>query len=373
MQQHFTRRRSNNNSFHHFHTVKAFGSIIETFRSGTKQNIMKIRKQGRLKIFTWHVHGSYLYYLSQGNYDIYIPVRGERDEGYYGRGETFPFGENVHEIPAGAVRYEAFDLILFQSAKNYLEDQFSILSPEQRMLPCIYLEHNTPHLHATDTRHVVDDPHMLLVHVTNYNKLMWDNNRTPAIVIEHGVTDTGIPYQGDVKKGLVVINHLPQRNRCLGWDIFRDVQQQIPLDLTGMGNGEHGIGEILHPQLPAFRSRYRFLFHPVRHTSLALAVCEAMMQGVPVVGLATTELVTIIRNGYNGFIHTDINYLASKMQMLLDDGDLARRIGEAGRETARERFCIRRFTSEWEHLFRTVAVKGEAKLTQDYSTLTEHI
>ncbi|WP_235904258.1 hypothetical protein [Arcticibacter tournemirensis] len=43
----------------------------------------------RLKIITWHIHGSYLYYLSQGNYDLYIPVKDDRSEGYYGRGETF--------------------------------------------------------------------------------------------------------------------------------------------------------------------------------------------------------------------------------------------------------------------------------------------
>ncbi len=26
-----------------------------------------------LKVFTWHIHGSYLFYLSQGDYELYIP------------------------------------------------------------------------------------------------------------------------------------------------------------------------------------------------------------------------------------------------------------------------------------------------------------
>src|SRR5688500_12973858 len=101
--------------------------------------------QQRLKIFTWHIHGSYLYYLSQGNYDIYIPVTNGQREGYYGRGKTFPFGSNVHEISAASVKYHDFDIVLFQSSTNYLVDQFEILSEEQRKLPRIYLEHNTPH------------------------------------------------------------------------------------------------------------------------------------------------------------------------------------------------------------------------------------
>ncbi|MEJ7681997.1 MAG: hypothetical protein WKG06_29925 [Segetibacter sp.] len=63
-----------------------------------------------------------------------------------------------------------FDCILFQSKKNYLEDQYMILSEEQRALPKIYLEHDPPREVPTDTKHVVDDPEMLLVHVTHFNE-----------------------------------------------------------------------------------------------------------------------------------------------------------------------------------------------------------
>lgn len=329
---------------------------------------MEVRQHRRLKIFTWHVHGSYLFYLSQGGYDIYIPLNEDRSEGYYGRGKTFPFGNNVYEIPARAVKYHEFDTILFQSARNYMVDQYEILSPAQRELPRVYLEHNTPHESTVDTRHVVDDPDILLVHVTPYNKLMWDNNRTPTMVIEHGVTDHHVPYRGDLARGLVVINHLQQRGRTLGWDIYRTTSVLVPLDLAGMGNNEFGIGEVLHPQLPAFRSRYRFLFHPVRHTSLALAVCEAMMHGVPVVALATTELVTVIKDGYNGYIHTNLDYLRERMEDLLEDAALAKRIGEAGRATAKERFCIKRFTGEWEHLFHSLV-----QVKKEYSTLIDQV
>ncbi|QJB30074.1 glycosyltransferase family 4 protein [Chitinophaga oryzae] len=307
----------------------------------------------RHSIFTWHVHGSYLYYLSQGHYDIYIPVRDARDEGYYGRGHTFPFGDNVHEIPFGDVKHYHFDCILFQSAKNYLTDQYEVLSAEQRSLPKIYLEHNTPHTDTVNQQHVVDDLGVLLVHVTHYNKLMWNNNRTPVTVISHGVTDTVEPYCGDIPGGLVTINHLQQRGRTLGWDIYQQVSREVPLELAGMGNAE-GIGEILHPALPSVRSHYRFYFHPVRHTSLALAVCEAMMQGLPVVALATTELVTIIRDGVNGYIHTDVDYLIEKMQLLINDRDHALELGAAARQTALALFDIGRFTREWEAAFSRV-------------------
>lgn len=311
----------------------------------------------RLKIFTWHIHGSYLFYLSQGNFDIYIPVNGKKTEGYYGRGETFPFGANVHEVAAEAVRNMDFDCILFQTNANYLADQYEILSETQMALPRIYLEHDPPRAHPTDARHIMNDPNVLFVHVTHFNSLMWDNNNIPVKVIEHGVVMPETAYIGDIPRGLVVINNLPTRGRLLGLDIFQEVKKHIPIDLIGMGSAEIGLGEVLHPVLPEFISHYRFFFNPIRYTSLGLAVCEAMMSGMPVVGMATTELVTVIQNGKNGFIHTDPAYLVTKMQALLNDHQLAVRIGNEGRQTAISRFNIKRFTDDWQQVFQSAVHK----------------
>ncbi|HYK77326.1 MAG TPA: glycosyltransferase, partial [Daejeonella sp.] len=99
-------------------------------------------------------------------------------------------------------------------------------------------------------------------------------------------------------------------------------------------------------------------------TSLGLAVCEAMIMGMPVVGLATTELSSVINNGYSGFIHTDINYLVDKMSLLLEDAALASEIGSNGREIALKRFNIGRFTAEWEALFAEVTGKGASRKLQ---------
>jgi glycosyltransferase involved in cell wall biosynthesis len=308
----------------------------------------------KLKIFTWHIHGSYLYYLSQGNYEIYIPVTAERTEGYVGRGETFPFGNNVIEVPAALVKDLDFDVVLFQTNKNYEQDQFDILSEKQQQLPRIYLEHDPPRQHPTDTRHIINDPEVVVVHVTHFNKLMWDNGSAKSIVIDHGVIDPMIPYSGEIEKGIVVINNLPSRGRLLGLDIFNEVRKHIPLDLIGMGTGDLGLGEVLHPQLPEFISHYRFFFNPIRYTSLGLAVLEALIQAVPVVGLATTEMSTVIRNGENGILNTDIQELIAGMQRLLDDKNYAESLGRNGRATALKRFNIQRFINDWENVFDSV-------------------
>lgn len=313
----------------------------------------------KLNIFTWHIHGSYLYYLSQGNYIIYLPVRSHEEEGYIGRGTTFPFGDNVIEIPEEDVPRYNFDCILFQSQKNYKEDQYTTLSLKQRRETAkIYLEHDPPQQHPTDTIHIVDDQYITTVHVTHYNKLMWNNLTGNTVVIPHGVTATDVHYKGILNKGAVVINNLSKRGRRLGADIFLKMKEHIPLDLIGMDSEYYGgIGEVPLPELPEFLSCYRFLFNPIRYTSLGLSVCEAMMLGMPIVGLATTEMGTTIENNVSGFIDSNPDHLIEKMNLLLNNKDIAIRMGMNAKRKAEECFNIQRFTRDWERLFQQVAYK----------------
>jgi hypothetical protein len=302
-----------------------------------------------LTILTWHVHGSYLYYFSHVPHLVCLPVRPERPAGYGGALPGLPWPGNVREVPADQVRRLQIDCVLYQSQKNWEEDRYEILSPAQRRLPRIYLEHDPPRLSPTDTRHPVDDPDALLVHVTPFNALMWDSGRTPTRVIEHGaVLPAHVRYTGELARGIVVVNHLRERGRRLGADVFTRARERVPLDLVGMKSGElGGLGEIGHGALPAFVARYRFLFSPVRYTSLGLAVCEAMHAGVPVVGLATTEMATAIENGISGFVDTRLEILVARMRTLLADPALAARLGQGARRTARARFGIERFVRDW--------------------------
>jgi len=315
------------------------------------------KEMARLRIFTWHVHGSYLYNLTQMPHDFFVPVKPGRPQGYGGRCGTLPWPANLVETPADKVSDLEFDCILFQSRQNYLEDQYEILSPAQRRLPKVFLEHDPPRVHPTDTRHVVDDPEVLLVHVTPFNELMWDSRRTPTRVIDHGViAPTGVRYSGELERGLVVVNGLARRGRRCGADLFERARKEVPLDLVGMDSTNlGGLGEIRHEQLSAFAARYRFFFNPIRYTSMGLAVCEAMMLGMPVVGLATTEMAMAVENGVSGYVDTSLERLVGRMRHLLADPAEARRLGEGARRRALQRFHIDRFIGDWDETLRSVA------------------
>jgi glycosyltransferase involved in cell wall biosynthesis len=311
------------------------------------------RSDRRKKILTWHVHGNYLYYLTQAPHDFFLPVKPGKPEGYGGRAGSLPWGENVFEVSAEDVRKCEFDAILYQSHKNYLEDRLEILSPEQLKLPQVYLEHDPPREHPTDTRHPVDNPEMLLVHVTHFNRWMWDNNRTPVTVVEHGVlVPEGACYSGEKEAGIVVVNNLARRGRRTGADIFEYAHRQVPLDLVGMNSkAAGGLGEIPNPELIPFESHYRFFFNPIRYTSLGLAVCEAMMIGMPIIGLATTEMAAVIQNGVNGYADTNVDTLIQAMQNLLKDPAAAHKLSQGALEYARDHFGIERFARDWDRIF----------------------
>src|SRR6266566_1408694 len=327
----------------------------------------------RLKILIWHIHGSYLNTLARIDHDWYLPVKPGRPEGYGGRGPTFDLPDYMREVPAELVRDLKLDLIIYQTPKNYFEDQFEILSPEQRSLPKIYLEHNTPKplciSHkggidetwrnafqvpgAVDTRHPIDDPNVLLVHVTHYNRLMWDNGRTPTIVIEHSVAlEPSIRYSGHIERGITMINGMQKRPRIAGYDIFLQARHVVPLDAAGMETEAiGGLGDVPYRELHSRVAEYRFLFSPIRYTSLPLAVIEAMTIGMPVVALATTELPTVIENGVTGYVSCDIDRLIYAMRFLLANPQEARQLGARARAVACERFGLDRFIRDWNRAF----------------------
>lgn len=316
----------------------------------------------RMTVITWHIHGSYLNYLARCGHDLVVPVLDGRPTRFGGRPADAMWPQNVREVPAAELRQIDADAILYQHELNWIEDRVKWLSRAQLdNTPQAFLEHDPPRAHPTDTCHVVDDPEVPIVHVTHFNQLMWDCGRSPSLVIEHGVeVPEDAVWTGDLEAGIAVVNNIGTRGRRLGPDLLERMRKSVPIDLLGMGSeGVGGRGEIPHPQVPYEVARYRFFFNPIRYTSLGLAVCEALMVGCPVLGIATTEMPVAVVDGVSGFVHTDIDILAARARELLDDHELAQRLSEGARALAREHYGIERFARDW-NSFLTGLVQGTA-------------
>ncbi len=177
------------------------------------------------------------------------------------------------------------------------------------------------------------------------------------MVIEHSVAiDPSIRYSGHRESGITVVNGMQKRPRIAGYDVFLQARQAVPLDAAGMETEAFGgLGDVPYRDLHRLVADYRFLFSPIRYTSLPLAVIEAMTIGMPVVALETTELPTVISHGETGYISCNVDELIRCMRFLLSDREEACRLGRNAQVVARERFGLDRFIRDWNEAFALVA------------------
>jgi glycosyltransferase involved in cell wall biosynthesis len=88
---------------------------------------------------------------------------------------------------------------------------------------------------------------------------------------------------------------------------------------------------------------------------LGSGVLLAMSAGVPVVASRVGGLPEIIRDGENGMlVDNHPETIAAAIRRVLDDPDLARRIGSAGRQTVRDRFTVEHMVRRTMEVYRQV-------------------
>ena len=95
-------------------------------------------------------------------------------------------------------------------------------------------------------------------------------------------------------------------------------------------------------EVNAFQTTSDVIVQKSIREGFGLTVAEAMWKGTPVVGGDCGGIALQIRDGETGFLVSNPGDCAAKIVSLLEDHNLARRIGEAGRESVRHNFLIPR-------------------------------
>ncbi|GAA2508059.1 glycosyltransferase [Streptomyces thermolineatus] len=319
-----------------------------------------------MNILLWHVHGSWTTAFVQGPHRYLVPVTPDRGPDGLGRARTFTWPDSVHELTPEQLRGEPVDLVVLQRPHEAeLAERWLGGRRPGRDVPAVYLEHNAPDGDVPHTRHpCADRDDLLLVHVTHFNRLFWDNGGTRTAVVEHGIVDPGHRWTGRVERAAVVVNEPVRRGRTTGTDLLPALADAVPLDVFGMRTG--GLAE--HLGLPPERCRTqdlpqadlhdamaerRLYLHPVRWTSLGLSLLEAMHLGMPVVALATTEAVEAVPAGA-GVLSTRPEVLARAARTYLNEPQAAAEDGARARRAALERYGLKRFLKDWERLIEEV-------------------
>jgi hypothetical protein len=310
-----------------------------------------------MRVFLWHVHGSWTTAFVHGRHEYLIPVLPDRDPDGLGRAQTYTWPNRAVEVTPEEAAEAEVDVVILQRPQELerLAEKWLGGRRPGRDVPAIYVEHNAPQGRIAEMRHpAADRPDLMLVHVTHFNDLFWDAGSTPTRVVEHGVVDPGYRYTGELGRAAVVINEAKRRWRVTGTDLLPCLGAEVPLDLFGMKTEPLG-GEDL-PQAKVHRemARRRVYLHPIRWTSLGLSLIEAMQLGMPVVALATTEVPEAVPPGA-GVVSTNVDVLADALRRLVADPEEAREMGEAARRIALGRFGLGRFLEDWDRILTEVA------------------
>jgi len=318
-----------------------------------------------VRILIWHVHGSWTTGFVQGSHDYVVPVLPGRGPDGVGRAQSWEWPASVREVSPEDLRDQELDLVVLQRPHELdLVREWTGRVPG-RDLPAVYLEHNVPGGRVPFDRHpMADQDRIPVVHVTHFNALLWDNGAAPVVVIEHGVPDPGHRFTGELPRAAVVVNEPVRRGRAVGTDLVLRLARHQPMDVFGIDahllrkqagappdlKTVEGLDqERLHTEM----ARRRVYLHPNRWTSLGLSLIEAMMLGMPVVVVASTESAIAVPPG-TGCVSTRPEELASAMLELSQDLDLAKAVGEQGRAHALERFDLKRFLRDWDAVFADV-------------------
>jgi hypothetical protein len=226
----------------------------------------------------------------------------------------------------------------------------------------VFVEHNTPKGAVPESVHpLADQQGIPVVHVTHFNRLMWDTGSATTAVVEHGVPDPGPLYTGELAEQGVVINDPVRRGRVTGTDLLPHFVEAGPLSVFGMGGeelaGTLGLGprqlrwggDLPPGQLHTRLARCRLYLHPLRWTSLGLSLIEAMLMAMPVVVLDCTEAARAVPPEA-GAISTSIEELAATAKALMNDPGEAARRGKIAREAALQHHSLSRFLNDWDQL-----------------------
>ncbi len=315
-----------------------------------------------LNVLLWHVHGSWTESFVQGPHRYLLPVNPNRDAD--GRGLCGRRWPSAREVDVRRLADEPIDLAVLQRPEELqLLAAWSGRRPGVD-IPAVYVEHNAPRPSPTESRHPIGDrTDIILVHVTDFNCLMWDNGVAPTTVITHGIVDPGDRYTGELPSAAAMINEPIRRGRVVGTDLLLRLSAEVPIDVWGMGTSDlhqrspasdvRGRGDVAPPVLFDVVARRRVYLHTARWTSLGISLLEAMHLAMPVVAVAST-MAPLTVPSEAGVVSADMGALGDALRRYVADPEAARAAGKSARQIALKYFGLDRFLGEWNQLIEGV-------------------
>jgi len=261
--------------------------------------------------------------------------------------EQMDFGvDDYHRLlaPANAFGFpESFDL-----SWSMWNDQFKIFRPN-RGLKKVHRVHKFAELDLKDYDEIFSRDDFALA---SYYKYTVDEVRerfgVTIPLIELGLSPTHYDgWTGEDATILSVIHSWPER----GWhyETYERATEGLPTrHVDHLNPGPEG--PLTYEKILDQMRRCRVYYHDGEN-EYTIALVEAMMTGAPIVTSDMPFVKRHVQHGVNGFVSNDPKELREFCRLLLDDKDLATKMGAESRRIALERFHEDRWIGQWNALF----------------------
>jgi glycosyltransferase involved in cell wall biosynthesis len=319
-----------------------------------------MRRPGdKLNILTFATHERYEENLCRTGHNFYSLKDGgkEWDTTYA------PVPKNYYildELP----EWLDIDLVLGHTSCNRLQLAHDILSQtvgsvNQISVPMIRHCHVLPDIRY-DVKEQTEGYRQIPVDVnsfiSDFNRAQWGYTEDNSFVIPHGV-DTefwNIDKYGTTEHPpfcFNAVNYFPDRDWCCGFNLWQRVTQNLPALVRGKStNNTFSEPAKNKEELRYCYQQARLFLNTSLHSPIPTVMLEAMACGCPVVSTETCMIPEVIEHGVNGFMSNDPEELRAYCIKLLEDKDLAVKMGNAARTTIEEKYNLDNFVSNWNNL-----------------------
>lgn len=266
--------------------------------------------------------------------------------------------KNYHIYDIGNPPWEkTFDIVIAQSVFG----QFQFLYPIAKMMgiPCIRIEHtNSEHLHPQQVEEAKKLSGDLNIFICEHQVKAWGMENSNYRIIPHCVNEYFSPSRKPSQNShiLSVVNDFIGRGKILGFDLWRSLVHGLPHRIRGDSKGLSTACQNINELRNEYQSARVFLntsfSSPIPSVMLEAAAC-----GIPIVSTETCGIPEYFTHGHDAFLSNEPQELREYLELLLNDGKLADRMGENARKTIEEKCSPRRFVDTWNNIFEELRLK----------------
>lgn len=249
------------------------------------------------------------------------------------------------------VKDVAFDLIMCQNrARDY-----TTLSKLATHLSCPIIGINNflpfPEMNQFYIQSLADQIHNAQIFSSKFVANSWGFDDKDVTIIPKCIdTEVFNGWLGGDNKVLINCDWYQNKANTTGFKLLEQINKQLPIQLIGINPGASSPAKDLDDLVCKYRNASVFL-NTSSWLSCPLELLEAMAVGCPVVSSKSCDIADYIEHGVTGFLSNDPKEIVDYCKMLINDKELAQKIGNAARQKIVDKLNEKIFTEEWNRIF----------------------